>query len=142
MPMRSIYTRRNSARWSAGPTGVTFFSTYRAWTKASIGFAPPAGPDGTAGRARGFKDQSSGKSSIDGVTGIFGFEGFWAGACAEVLAPAFFTADFLTGVTTAFFGLSTAYTIKPAVASKTIRILELKRIWIDSNIYANIFMID
>src|SRR5262245_41379004 len=116
MPMRSIYTRRNSVRWSAGPTGVTFFSKYSSWTKASIGFTLPAGAVGTAvgtaigtdGRARGFNDQSSGKSSIDGVTGIFGFWGFWAGDCAEILAARFFIADFLTVVTTAFFGRSTA----------------------------------
>src|SRR5262245_10818803 len=108
MPMRSIYTRRNSVRWSAGPTGVTFFSKYSSWTKASIGFTPPAGAVGTDGRARGFNDQSSGKSSIDGVTGIFGFWGFWAGDCAEILAARVFIADFLTVVTTAFFGRSTA----------------------------------
>src|SRR5262245_38432198 len=105
MPMRSIYTRRKSVRWSAGPTGVTFFSTYSAWTKASIGFAPPAGAAGTDGRARGFKDQSSGKSSIAGVTGIlgfWGFWGFWAGDCAEALAETFFPPDFLTWVTPVF----------------------------------------
>src|SRR5262245_601589 len=108
MPMRSIYTRRNSVRWSAGPTGVTFFSKSSSWTKASIGFTLPAGAVGTDGRARGFNDQSSGKSSIDGVTGIFGFWGFWAGDCAEILAARFFIADFLTVVTTVFFGRSTA----------------------------------
>src|SRR5262252_2183687 len=99
MPMRSRYTRRNSVRWSAGPTGVSFFSAYSAWTKASIGFTLPpvaGGTVGTGGRARGFKDQSSGKSSIDGVTGILGF---WAGACAIAPAATVFTADFLTGVT-------------------------------------------
>ena len=60
-----------------------------------MGFVTAAGAAGNAGRANGCNDQSLGRLSMDGTTGIFGL---FAAESAGVLAP-----DLLAAVVAAVF---------------------------------------